>query len=217
MRTLYFFTLAYLLGKETLAQYPNTSYWQAEMSYAAPIFQKSQAIRYGATQVDAWTPRALVNANLGLHFESIEGHFAEVFLHARCLENSIEDSSILMGTRIGTGKKRWRVYLEVAYVRPNGSVTVYASGSPNESAGFMYGLGTRYRISTRVSLQASCLRNHFTQLEKVAVPFKRPVGSFASLGLYWNLSVKPDRQSKPTKVKKLTPRRQDRCLYAPAV
>lgn len=215
MRTFYFFTLAYLLGKETLAQYPNTSYWQAEMSYAAPIFQKSQAIRYGSTQVDAWAPRGQVNANLGLHFESIEGHFAEVFLHARCLENDFEDSAILMGMRLGTGKKRWRVYLELDQGGRNGNFSAFEVH--DESAGFMYGLGIRYRISTRVSLHASYLRNHFIQFKEVAVPFKRPVGSFAALGLYWNLSVKPDRQSKPTKVKKLTPRRQDRCLYAPAV
>ena len=215
MKTLYFFTFAYLLSKETWAQYPNTSYWQAEMSYATPIFQKAQAIRHGATQVDAWTPRGQVNANLGLHFESIEGHFVEVFLHARCLENDFEDSAILVGTRIGTGKKRWRFYLELDHGGRNGNFSAFEVH--DESAGFMYGLGTRYRLSTRVSLQASCVRNRFMQFEEVAVPFKRPVGSFASLGLYWNLSVKPDKRSKSTKVKKLTPRRQNRCLYAPAV
>lgn len=215
MRILYFFVLMYSISKSAPAQYPHTNYWQAEISYAAPLFSKTQAIRYGKNRVDAWTPRAQVNANLGGHFESMEGHFVEAFLHARCLENDFEDSAILVGTRIGTGKKRWRAYIELDYGGQNGNFSAYETN--DESAGFMYGLGTRYRLSTRVSLQASYLRNRFMQFEEVAIPFKRPVGSFSSLGLYWNLSVKPDKRSKPTKVKKLTPRRQNRCLYTPAV
>lgn len=196
------------------AQYPSTNYWFAEVGISSSENKHELAIRKGNSQVSSWVPKNQINVNIGGHFESMEGHFVEIFLHNRCIYNDIEDSAILIGTRLGTGKRRIRGFIEMDYGGQNGNLSAYST--QDESAGFLYGLGFRYRLTKRMSAQISFLRNHFTHFEKVDPPYKTPISTFVSASLYWNLNIKSDKLSKAPKVKKLSPRRQNRCPYSPS-
>ncbi len=214
MKPFFLLLLGLFQSGMTAAQYPSTNYWFAELGISSSASKHEMTVRKGNSPVSPWVPKDQINVNIGGHFESMEGHFIEIFLHNRCIYNDIEDSAILLGTRLGTGKRRIRGFIEMDYGGQNGNLSAFST--QDESGGFLYGLGIRYRLTTRMSAQISFLRNHFTHFEKVEPPYKIPVRTFLAASLYWNLNIKSDKLSKTPKVKKLSPRRQNRCPYSPS-
>jgi len=192
-----------------VAQYPYTNYWFIESGAAQPFSSNKQSIYKRLSQKAVeWSPAGQLFFNSGWHLESMEGRFLELFFDFR--GNDIYDPSMLVGARFGGGKDRWRYFLEVN----GGSFT--GNGGMDEPVNLIYGAGFRYRLTKRMSVQASFLRNHFSQYYRLETPYKHPVRSFATVSLYWNLNVKSDKLRKASKVKKLSPRRQNRCPYSPS-
>ena len=215
MKPLYFFSLIYLIGKEACAQYPYTNYWFIETGGAISLGSHKQPI-YKNTGINPipWSPNHRFLFNLGGHLESLAGRFIEIYAHVRYTGQNIDEPKVGMGLKIGAGKDRWRCFVELNH----GSRNAGGGTSPRDDAvGIAYGLGWRYRLITNLSVQSSFLRNHFSQYYRADLPYKHPVRSFASLSLHWNLNTNSDKWKKSPKAKKLTPRRQNRCLYTPAV
>jgi hypothetical protein len=209
MKPFFLLFLGLLQSGIAAAQYPATNYWFAELGGALPFSVNKQSIYKKLSQKPVeWAPASQLFFNSGWHLESMEGRFLEMFFDFR--GNDIDDPSILVGTRFGGGKNRWRYFLEVN----GGSFT--GNGGMDEPVNLTYGAGFRYRLTKRMSLQTSFLRNHFSQYFRVAPPYKHPVRSFVAASLYWNLNIKSDKLAKAPKVKKLSPRRQNRCPYSPS-
>lgn len=196
------------------AQYPFTNYWFIETGSAIPLMAHKQSIYKSVRAIPIqWSPSNLFFFNVGGHLESMEGRFIELYFQGRYAGQEIYEPKSFMGLKIGGGKNRWRWFTELNY----GSRTTSGGRLPqDEAAGIAYGLGLRYRLTTRMSAQASFLRNHFSQYFRVEPPYKHPVRSFVTASLYWNLNIKSDKPAKAPKVKKLTSRRQNRCLYSPS-
>lgn len=197
-----------------IAQYPFTNYWFVETGSAIPLMAHKQIIYKGVGAIPMqWSPSNLFFFNVGGHLESTEGRFIELYFQGRYAGQEIDEPKSFMGLKIGGGKNRWRWFTELNY----GSRTTSGGRLPqDEAAGIAYGLGLRYRLTTRMSAQASFLRNHFSQYFRIEPPYKHPVRSLATVSLYWNLNIKSDKLIKVPKVKKLSPRRQNRCPYSPS-
>ncbi|RDB04073.1 hypothetical protein [Runella aurantiaca] len=206
--------LGFFWSEIAAAQYPSINYWFAELGIANSVNNSKSPIKKGNSLVLLWSPKNQTYANIGRHFESTEGHFVEIFFHSRFVGDNLVDSAVLTGIRLGTGKKRMRGFIEVDYGGQNGNFSSYTI--QDEAAGYFYGAGFRYRLTTRMSAQASFLRNHFSQFFQVQPPYKHPVRTLLATSLYWNLNIKSDKPAKAPKVKKLSPRRQNRCLYSPS-
>jgi hypothetical protein len=196
------------------AQYPYTNYWFIETGSAIPLMAHKQIIYKGVGAIPIqWSPSNLFFFNVGGHLESAEGCFIELYFQGRYAGQEIDEPKSFMGLKIGAGKNRWRWFTELNY---GSRSTGGGRSSQDEAAGVSYGAGFRYRFTKRMSLQTSFLRNHFSQYFRVEPPYKHPVRSFISASLYWNLNIKSDKLAKAPKVKKLSPRRQNRCLYSPS-
>lgn len=194
------------------AQYPATNYWFAELGGATPLSQVKEEVYRSLRQKSvSWSPASWVILNAGFHLESEKNGFIEPFLHIRRLT---EGAGLLLGLRVGRGYGRSRWFIETEYGGERGSLLSYSTTT--QSAGFSYGAGFRYRLTTRMSAQASFLRNHFSQFYQVDSQYKHPVRLFVAASLYWNLNIKSDKLAKAPKVKKLSPRRQNRCPYSPS-
>ncbi|MEZ4900364.1 MAG: hypothetical protein R2822_00595 [Spirosomataceae bacterium] len=209
MKSLLPFCFCFFCGSLLFAQYPYTNYWQAEFGFTYPLTSSKQNIIKGQSKTELWSPAPQINAHLGWHFESMEGHFLEMYLQGRCIYNDIEDSAILVGSRLGTGKGKARYFFELNHGGPQGNFSAYSID--DESAGVSYGFGCRYRLTSRMSAQGILLRNHYAQFERDMAPYKHPARLFFVSSLYWNLNGKPEQR--PRKVKKLSPRQQNRCVY----
>lgn len=214
MKPFYLLFLGFFWSSIAAAQYPSTNYWFAELGVSSPVNNYKSPIKKGNSPIVLWSPKNQTYSNLGGHFESMEGHYVEMFLHGRFVGDNLVDSAVLLGLRLGTGKKRMRGFIEVKYGGQNGNFSSYTI--EDEAAGFSYGAGFRYRLTTRMSAQASFLRNHFSQFFQVDSQYKHPARSLVAASLYWNLNVKSDKPTKAPKVKKLSPRRQNRCPYSPS-
>ena len=212
MKPLLLFSICCLGGFFAQAQYPYTNYWFIESGVAIPLSVHKQSIYKGLGQKPVeWSPAGQLFFNSGWHLESMEGRFLEPYFQWRYAGQYITEPKFFTGIKIGGGKEKWRWFTELNY----GSRTTSGGGrsSQDEAAGFIYGAGFRYRLTVRMSGQASFFRNHFSQYFRVESPYKHPVRSFVTASLYWNLNIKTDKTRKPPKVKKLSPRRQNRCLY----
>lgn len=204
--------LGFFWSSIAAAQYPSTNYWFVELGGATPLSQVKQEIYRGLTQKSvSWSPASWVILNAGFHLESEKNGFIEPFLHIRRLN---ESAGLLLGLRVRRGFRRSRWFIETEYGGERGSLLSYSTTT--QSAGFSYGAGFRYRVTTRMSAQVSFLRNHFSQFFQVQPPYKHPVRTLLATSLYWNLNIKSDKPAKAPKVKKLSPRRQNRCLYSPS-
>lgn len=212
MKPFYLLFLGFFWSSIAAAQYPSTNYWFAELGGANPLSQVKQEIYRGLGQKPvSWSPTPWVILNTGFHLESDRNGFIEPFLHIRRLT---ESAGLLLGLRLGRGYGRGRWFIETEYGGERGSLLSYSTAT--QSAGFSYGAGFRYRLTTRMSAQASFLRNHFSQFFQVDSQYKHPARSLVAASLYWNLNIKSDKPAKALKVKKLSPRRQNRCLYSPS-
>lgn len=212
MKPFFLLLLGFFWSGIATAQYPATNYWFAELGGATPLSQVKQEIYRSLRQKSvSWSPTSWVILNAGFHLESEKNGFIEPFLHIRRLN---ESAGLLLGLRLGRGYGRGRWFIETEYGGERGSLLSYSTTT--QSAGFSYGAGFRYRLTTRMSAQATFLRNHFSQFFQVESQYKHPVRSFVSASLYWNLNVKSDKLAKAPKVKKLSPRRQNRCPYSPS-
>lgn len=212
MKPFFLLLLGFFWSGIATAQYPSTNYWFIETSSAIPLVNHKQVIYKGVglSPVE-WYPTNQFFFNVGGHLESVEGRFIELYFQGRYAGQEIDKPKSFIGLKIGGGKNRWRWFTELNY----GSRTTSGGRLPqDEAAGVAYGLGLRYRLTTRMSAQTSFLRNHFSQYYQLETPYKHPTRLFVSLSLYWNLNVRPEKSMKPIKVKKLTPRRQNRCPYS---
>jgi hypothetical protein len=182
---------------EILAQYPRGNYLFAAVYGSAPLNRSAQSVypRW-QSRPQSWQPANQFFFNMGLHFESLEGHFLETYLNLKGVDN--QDLIVIPGLRLGSGKNRWRWFGEVNY---SGYTRVLHSGA-EEAIGYHYGAGFRTRIGQRLSWQASLLRQHFDAFDEPGHQLRSPARVFLTSGLHW----------KP-KIKKLTPRRFNRCVH----
>lgn len=156
------FYSCFFCGSLLFAQYPSANYWFAELGGATPISKNYQIIYRGPTQKPTqWYPSNQWFVNLGFHMESLEGHFFEPYLEWRYAGQELKYPKFLGGFRFGTGKNRWRFFTEGNY----GSRNTSGGGGvlQDEAAGVSYGVGYRYHITSRMSVQIAFLRNHFSQ------------------------------------------------------
>ncbi|MFN4144565.1 MAG: hypothetical protein ACK4GN_01990 [Runella sp.] len=183
-----------------------------EAGGAMPVHRTPKQVlkRFVNTPIN-WTPSNLLLLHAGGHLQSLNGSFLEVLLQYRRVAT---DASVLLGLRLGKKHDRASWFVETNYGGTNG--TLLSHQSYNESNAFAYGAGIRYLLMQHLSLQMTLIRNHYRGFENANPPFNKPARLLVGGSLHWHLNfgnASKDQPRTPPKVKKLSRRSQNRCLY----